>query len=291
MPWTPNDGRRESSRKKKDQERMVLIILLVLVLAAIGGVLIWGNRDKGKPDDTSISTSAAQGFPYELPTTPPFIIAMDAGHGGKDLGAVGCINEVELTEKVIYFLNGWLKNDANYKPIYCRPDGAGATLAERVDAANNAGAHLLLSVHANSETGGDTASGFECYPAPPGRDYHEPSLRFAHLVTDAMKNAGASMRGETGVRYCYYVSGSGEDEDTFDKSIVEESDKSVRKEESFAVVDKVKCPALLVEQCFVTNADDVTAWGFDDGCARAARLYYEAICAYFGTQPIVQETA
>lgn len=284
MPFTQKPARRPASRRRKMRERVTLLALLIVLLAAIATVFLvraLGAREADAPP------SIPQGWQYELPTTPPFTIAMDAGHGGKDLGAVGCINEVDLTEKVVYFLNGWLKNDANYNPIYCRPDGEGVALAARVEAANAAKADLLVSIHANSETGGDTAAGFECYPAPPGRKYHEPSLRFAHLVVDAMKNAGAAMRGQTGVRYCYYVSGSGE-EDEYAKQIVEESDDSVWDAESFAVVDKVECPALLIEQCFVTNADDVVAWGFEDGCARAARLYYEAICTYFGTQPIAQ---
>ena len=42
----------------------------------------------------------------------------------------------------------------------------------------------------------------------------------------------------------------------------------------------------MVEQCFVTSEADVAAWGTDDGCRRAARLYYEAICEYFGTEPL-----
>lgn len=40
------------------------------------------------------------------------------------------------------------------------------------------------------------------------------------------------------------------------------------------------------EQCFVTNADDVERFGSEQGCKRTARIYYEAICAYFGTTPL-----
>ena len=40
--------------------------------------------------------------------------------------------------------------------------------------------------------------------------------------------------------------------------------------------------ALLVEQAFVTNAEDVAALCEGDGIHAAARAYYRAICAYFG---------
>lgn len=217
---------------------------------------------------------------YVQPTQPPYTIAMDSGHGGADQGAVGCIAETALTEKTVYYLNGWLKNDPNYVPVYTHTDGTGATIAERLQAANGAKADLLLSVHGNSETAGDSASGFECFPVPPGRVMHEPSLRFAHLVADGMSAAGAQLRGDAGVRYTYYT-------DSGAKTIAEESDSSVHAEKSFGILEGAWCPALLVEQCFLTNADDVRAWGLEDGCARAARIYYEAICAYFGTQPLV----
>lgn len=46
------------------------------------------------------------------------------------------------------------------------------------------------------------------------------------------------------------------------------------------------CPVVLAEQCFVTNADDVERFGSEQGCKRTARIYYEAICAYFGTTPL-----
>ena len=37
---------------------------------------------------------------------------------------------------------------------------------------------------------------------------------------------------------------------------------------------------------FAMSEADVAAWGTDDGYRRAARLYYEAICEYFGTEAL-----
>ena len=53
-------------------------------------------------------------------------------------------------------------------------------------------------------------------------------------------------------------------------------------------MERPACPAVLVEQCFLTNYSDVENWTGEAGCARAARIYYEAICAYFGTEPLPQ---
>lgn len=50
-------------------------------------------------------------------------------------------------------------------------------------------------------------------------------------------------------------------------------------------------PAVPAEQCFVTNEADVAQFGSEEGCKKTARIYYEAICAYFGTQPQAEQLA
>ena len=138
-------------------------------------------------------------------------------------------------------------------------------------AANSAGASLLLSVHGNSDPYSSDSYGLECYPQPPGRTHHEDSLRLAHLIADKFGAAGQRLRGNAGVRYIYYA---GDDESGYEKQVVEESDSTVYSEQTFGLLEKTDCPAVLVEQCFVTSEADVAARGTDDGCRRAARLQY-----------------
>ena len=210
-------------------------------------------------------------------------IAIDAGHGGTDIGAEGVINEIQLTEATIGYLEGWLTQDENYTPVRTHAADTFSKNTERAAAANSAGASLLLSVHGNSDPYSSDSYGLECYPQPPGRTHHEDSLRLAHLIADKFGAAGQRLRGNAGVRYIYYA---GDDESGYEKQVVEESDSTVYSEQTFGLLKKTDCPAVLVEQCFVTSEADVAAWGTDDGCRRAARLYYEAICEYFGTEPL-----
>ena len=210
-------------------------------------------------------------------------IAIDAGHGGTDIGAEGVINEIQLTEATIGYLEGWLTQDENYTPVRTHAADTFSKNTERAAAANSAGASLLLSVHGNSDPYSSDSYGLECYPQPPGRTHHEDSLRLAHLIADKFGAAGQRLRGNAGVRYIYYA---GDDESGYEKQVVEESDSTVYSEQTFGLLEKTDCPAVLVEQCFVTSEADVAAWGTDDGCRRAARLYYEAICEYFGTEPL-----
>ena len=93
-----------------------------------------------------------------------------------------------------------------------------------------------------------------------------------------MQAAGAKLRGHGGIRYIYY---QGEV-----KQLVESTHTEVRDERSFTLLEDVNCPAVLAEQCFVTSEEDVAQFGSETGCKKTARAYYEAICAYFDTEPL-----
>ena len=138
---------------------------------------------------------------------------------------------------------------------------------------------LLLSIHGNSAANGSSAAGFECYPSVPGRTWHAESYYFAQKLAEGMQNAGARLRGRGGIRYIYYLEND-------QKQLVESTHTEVRAERSFTLLEDVNCPVVLAEQCFVTNADDVERFGSEQGCKRTARIYYETICAYFGTTPL-----
>lgn len=213
---------------------------------------------------------------------PPYRVVVDAGHGGSDPGARGVVQESEMTSATAQALTDWLTRDPNFIPLTTRESyDVTAKPAERAAAANAQEPDLLLSIHGNSAPEGSNASGFECYPAVPGRTYHQESYYFAKQLAAAMQAAGASLRGRGGIRYIYY---QGEV-----KQLVESNHKEVREERSFTILEDVNCPAVLAEQCFVTSEADVAQFGSEDGCKRTARAYYEAICAYFETTPLPEE--
>ena len=212
-------------------------------------------------------------------------VALDAGHGGEDTGAVGIIAETELTEQTTGYLFEFLKEDKNYTPILCRQNGKSLGINARCKKAERKGAQLLLSIHGNSDTS-ETSTGFECYPAPPGRKYHEDSLRFAFLLSQKIAETGIRIRGTQGIRFAYYIPGA----DGMDhKKIVEAADTSLTGYPSFGIVEYPGCPAVLAEQCFVTNPEDIALLGDEKGCRLAAAKYYSAICSYFQTVPIFDE--
>lgn len=213
-----------------------------------------------------------------VPPEQRHIVALDPGHGGYDSGANALVKELTVCEQTVDLLYAMLERDPHYTPLRTRPNGEDRAIRDRARAASEGGAQLLLSIHANSDESTRQSHGFECFPTPPGRRYSEASMRFAACIAQKMGEAGHRLRGENGIRFAYYNGKS--------KRIVDSTDTRVRTLKSFGIVERPDCPAVLAEQCFLTNYSDVEQWTGDAGCARAARVYYEAICAYFGTEPL-----
>ncbi len=68
-----------------------------------------------------------------------------------------------MNERTVQLLYDMLADNELFTPVLTRPMGEGATIGQRAQAANDAGAHLLLSVHGNSDNIYGTY-GFECFP-------------------------------------------------------------------------------------------------------------------------------
>ena len=212
------------------------------------------------------------GFMVYYTFSKPYTIALDAGHGGVDIGAEDIINEVELTERTTAELEALLQEDGRFRIILSREAGEGVSITDRNAKFQKKHPDLMLSIHGNANDD-KSANGFECYPSPPGYENHEESLTFAQMLAEEMKSVGAKLRGTEGVRFGYYNS-SGE------KVLVDSSDTEVYDFDTFGMLKNMDCPAVLVEQCFITNAADVEAFGTEEGCKKAAAAYYRAICRY-----------
>jgi N-acetylmuramoyl-L-alanine amidase len=250
-------------RKRAIKKRLSLLPLPLFLFFCVAAALFLFLRSA---DDRVVPVAPPD-------SGPPYTVALDAGHGGRDQGAVGLIPEVELTEKTVSYLYALLSADPDFTPILCRENGAGASIEDRIRVLSDAGALLLLSVHGNADPSA-TASGFECFPAPPGRRWHEDSLRFATLLVEEMASAGSVIRGVNGIKFAYF--------DALNQRFFRETDDlAVYVEKSFALLEQPDCPAVLAEQCFLTNPADVAAFGTDEGCRKAAEAYHRAIRAYF----------
>lgn len=246
--YEPEKKRKRRRRKRKGGIAKKLLLAVLLFVLGYVGFMVYYTFSK------------------------PYTIALDAGHGGVDIGAEGIINEVELTERTTAELEALLQEDGRFRIILSREAGEGVSITDRNAKFQKKHPALMLSIHGNANDD-SSANGFECYPSPPGYENHEESLAFAQMLAEEMKTVGAKLRGTEGVRFGYYNS-SGE------KVLVDSSDTEVYDFDTFGMLKNMDCPAVLVEQCFITNQADVEQFGTEEGCKKAAAAYYRAICRY-----------
>jgi hypothetical protein len=98
-------------------------------------------------------------------------------------------------------------------------------------------------------------------------------VALARLTAQKITQTGQPLRGQDGVRYIYF--------DTYDNRMVyESSDETPHNEPTFRLLADADCPAVLVEQCFLTNPQDAARLATPSGAKQAAKAYYEAICEW-----------
>ena len=97
-----------------------------------------------------------------------YTVVIDAGHGGKDAGALGAKSKEKNINLAVALELGRLieRNCSGVKVIYTRKTDTFVELHERANIANKAKADLFISIHANSTAAGrkgTTVRGTETY--------------------------------------------------------------------------------------------------------------------------------
>lgn len=113
------------------------------------------------------------------------LVVIDAGHGGKDPGAVGPtgLKEKDITLDVAQRLNKYLKSK-NIKTVMTRDSDKFVALAERTSIANKSGGKLFISLHCNSAKQ-RKAQGMETYFLAPSKT--ERATEVALLENEAIR--------------------------------------------------------------------------------------------------------
>ena len=98
-----------------------------------------------------------------------YTVVLDAGHGGKDPGAVGRISkEKDLNLKLALQVGKLLKEQyPDVKVVFTRATDVFIPLQQRADIANKNNADLFISIHTNSSES-KTPCGVETFILPNG---------------------------------------------------------------------------------------------------------------------------
>ncbi|GAB4246110.1 MAG: hypothetical protein Kow00122_03130 [Thermoleophilia bacterium] len=180
------------------------------------------------------------------------LVAIDAGHGGKDPGAVGVtgVKEKDVNLAIAQSVDGYLRQ-AGMKTLMTRTDDSYPTLEQRVDLANAAPADIFVSIHNNASADPGT-SGTETFYWGDEDDYSVEGMRLAQAIQEAVcEELGSADRGARTHWKSLYVLGN------------------------------TDMPAALVEVGFLTNPEEEAKLADPEYQDRAAKAVARGVIEYF----------
>jgi N-acetylmuramoyl-L-alanine amidase len=221
-------------------------------------------------------------------------VVIDAGHGGKDPGAVGSRSkEKDIALAIALKVGGYIeKYIPDVEVIYTRKSDVFVELHRRASIANESQADLFISIHCNAAKSSHTY-GTETFVM--GLHKNDANLEVAKLEN-------AAILQEENYSDMYEGFDPGQDEDyitltLFQESFLEQStmiaqeiqdqfrERVKRKDRGvfqagFLVLYKVAMPGVLVETGFITNPEDEKFLLSEDGQAYIASAIYRAFKVY-----------
>ena len=234
----------------------------------------------------------------QLGAQKKFVIVLDAGHGGSDVGAtrkyenIGLVQEKDVTLGIVLKLGRMLEKNKDYKIIYTRKIDEYPSLADRTDLANRSHADLFISVHCNASTK-STPYGTETYVQGP--DQNKTNLEVAKRENDVIlldekdRERFASYDPTSPeslialrIQQSKYLESSlifgGYVEENFVKKDKRYSRGVMQK--NLHVLRLNAMPSVLIETGFISNAEEAAYLASDKGQDEIAESIYDAITSY-----------
>jgi N-acetylmuramoyl-L-alanine amidase len=185
-------------------------------------------------------------------------VAIDAGHGGKDTGAVGHngTQEKQVTYAIARKLERLVRAKPGMRPLMVRKSDTYIGLRQRTEIARLAAADLFISVHADAYSDAHV-QGSAVYVLSPKRTEY---TAFAQSARES-RRAAARVLGELSRQ-----------QDVHHRFV---------QKARYAVLESPKLPALLVETGFLSNPDEERRLSSPAHQEKIARCIFNGVRAYF----------
>lgn len=181
-------------------------------------------------------------------------IFLDAGHGGKDSGAVGHgIQEKDIVLKIVQKMQALLQEYKNADVKLSRSTDDFISLNQRTQRANDWKADIFISVHCNSAAS-TAAKGFESYRYT---NVDAGTVAFQNVLHDEIMKAIGSSINDRG-----------------------------KKQNNFHVLRDSAMKAVLTENLFINNAADAALLKQDSFIEKLAQGHVNGIVKFLGLQRI-----
>ena len=227
-----------------------------------------------------------------------YTLVIDAGHGGKDAGALGKTSKEKNINLAVALALGSLieKNCPDVKVVYTRKTDTFVELHERAAIANREKADLFISIHANSTAAGKKGTSIH------GTETYTLGMHRAAENLEVAKRENTVITLESGYEQKY----EGFDPKSSESYIIFElmQDQNMASSVSFAkqiqkqfssyggrtdrgvhqagllVLAQTSMPAVLVELGYINNSAEETYMNSSSGTATLAQSIYRAFKEY-----------
>jgi N-acetylmuramoyl-L-alanine amidase len=221
------------------------------------------------------------------------VVVIDAGHGGKDAGAIGIngTREKDINLKIALKLGKLIEQEMpELKVIYTRKNDTFVELYKRGKIANENDGKLFISIHCNStQKKKSDASGFEVYLLRPGKT--QDAIEIAETENAVIKYEADPQRYQkltdenfilVSMAHSSYLKYSEKFAELLHNQITDESKIYSRgvKQAGFYVLVGASMPSVLIESGFLSNKKDVTYLTSSKGQSEIAAAIFSAVKAY-----------
>lgn len=228
----------------------------------------------------------------KLPVDEPFVVVLDAGHGGHDPGNLGNgYLEKQIALNIVLKVGEILSNNKEVKVIYTRKDDTFIDLYVRGEVANKANADLFVSVHCDSHSSDAHGAGTFVLGLHANKQNFEIAKK---------ENSVIYLEDNYETRYANYDINSPESvigltimqEEFLDQSIalakmiqdnfsgkLKRNNRKV-KQAGFIVLHQTFMPSVLVETGFLTNKDEGAYLDSKKGQLEMGKAIANAILEY-----------
>lgn len=182
------------------------------------------------------------------------VVVIDAGHGGKDPGALANgLVEKTLNLQITYYLKEMLDEDGTVQVYYTRLDDVYPTLQERCDLANEIDADFFLSIHNNAFNPSEKGTETLFFP------WNDPNALSSPDLAEIVHKNIIDMTGN--------------------------HDRGMKSRENLFVLKNTTMPAVLIEGAFLTNTGDAAKLKEDLYLRTVAEAIYKSIIETFQAFP------
>jgi N-acetylmuramoyl-L-alanine amidase len=224
------------------------------------------------------------------------VIAIDAGHGGKDPGASGTngVREKDVVMQIARRLARELEAQPGFKPLLVRDSDSFVTLRERTEIARRAEADLFVSIHADAYRN-TTARGATVYVLSSKGASDEAGRRLAERENGADLIGGVSLADQESdiasvildITQTAALSASISAAEDIMRELggITRLRKSEVQQAGFVVLKSPDIPSVLVETAYLSNPSEADALKSANHQAKLARALSSGIVRYFFENP------